>query len=355
MFKYVLIFTLSLCCVCHISVAHDEFPEGSIDCGHLSGDELEGYLHGHICKIPNEHPDRASDWVVNWGFFDYDPEIDDPYEKTQENWEKSGCVSTDEDGKKLYDHDCYNQYIREHGLTPTFEKQTDEDPSGKKSTTQGTDGLLGKRTKDVPGPRQLPPGIEGTTDFPPTTDITDIEYSHRTSSQLTITHVTTHTKPYFIKVFVLNNTGRFISTKNFLFVIEDISGEVKYQTMLRGEHTYFTPHGTARKCKAGDAYRNEKGICANNVFAICSYWAAKNWDQKQNPVQFIVGRFHKFGNKVNRYNPDTDIVKILYKNRHMKDPVLVAQFPEPVESEAPAAPMLQKGSMTTKWAALKQR
>ena len=372
MFKYVLVSIFALCCVCHISVAHDEFPSDSIDREHLSGDALKGYLHGHICKIPNTHPDRVSDWVVNWGYFDYDPEIDNPHEKAQANWEESGCVSTDADGNRVYDHDCYNQYIREQGLTPTSEKPTGEGPSGEgpskllPNELLRTDDLLGDRTEDVdteyvgPSPptdrRQIPKDTEITdtgtslpTEPEPITSVEPIDPTR--DMRLKITHITSHTKPYFIKVYVLNNTNGFIGAKDFIFVLEDGSGEIKYQAKSNNEQAYFTYQGVP--CHKDSHYRNEEGICANNAFAMRSYWAAKNWDVTKHAVRFAVGRFHKFGSKENRYNPDTDVVKILYQSRDMEAPVVIAQFPEPVE--VPAAPMLQKGSMATKWAVLKQR
>ena len=92
--------------------AHDDFVGGSTDREHLSGTALNGYLHGHKETV---------DGIVKTGFWDYDPDIDNAWEKTQANWEASGCITAD----GLYNHDCFNKYIKDHGLTPTKAKPKD--------------------------------------------------------------------------------------------------------------------------------------------------------------------------------------------------------------------------------------
>ena len=101
-----------------VCAAHDAWVSGSTDRQHLSGADLNNYLHGHKETVNG---------TVRTGYWDYDPDVDDATEKTQENWEASGCVTEDADGKKLYDHDCYNEWINDGNLEPT-EKEKPDNP-----------------------------------------------------------------------------------------------------------------------------------------------------------------------------------------------------------------------------------
>ena len=89
--------------------AHDDWVSGSTDRQHLSGADLKNYLHGHKETVNG---------TVRTGYWDYDPDVDDAWEKTQANWEASGCIT--EAG--LYDKDCYNKWIQQGNLEPTPKK-----------------------------------------------------------------------------------------------------------------------------------------------------------------------------------------------------------------------------------------
>ena len=125
-----------------ISFGHDDFPSGAMEKAHLSGDDLRGYLHGHIFKLSDAHnPSRVHSCKGFWG---YDPDVDDPVKKTQENWERSGCIT--EAG--LYDHDCFKKFIRDTGLEPTVivvppedtkKKKPDKPPGGEPRSPGGSD------------------------------------------------------------------------------------------------------------------------------------------------------------------------------------------------------------------------
>ena len=109
---YTLILLLFL--MASVCGAHDDWVSGSTDRQHLSGADLNNYLHGHK---------EIVDGTIRTGFWDYDPDVDNAWEKTQANWEASGCVTEDANGKKLYNHDCYNAWIKQGNLEPT-ENQT---------------------------------------------------------------------------------------------------------------------------------------------------------------------------------------------------------------------------------------
>ena len=98
--------------------AHDDWLSGSTDRQHLSGAGLKNYLHGHKETVNG---------TVRTGHWDYDPDVDDAWEKTKANWEASGCLTQDANGKKLYNHDCYNDWIRGGNLKPT-EKEKPDNP-----------------------------------------------------------------------------------------------------------------------------------------------------------------------------------------------------------------------------------
>ena len=136
-----------LCLLPAFCLAHDDFTKGSKDREHLSGDDLKGYLHGHSESVRNAP--GSNKWHTQTGFWDYDPDVDDANEKTAENWEASGCVKTDADGNKIYDHDCYNKFIKDGGLTPT--EPTPEQP---------IDPIKPKPKPPIEDERQ-PPIVEG--------------------------------------------------------------------------------------------------------------------------------------------------------------------------------------------------
>lgn len=146
-------------------LAHDDFIEGSKDREHLSGDDLKKYLHGHSESVRNAP--GSNKWHTQTSFWDYDPDIDDPNDKKEENWEASGCVTTDENGKKLYDHDCYNEFIKDGGLIRTDENPkppTGDKPKPKPKPPTGED-----KPKPKPKPpteEVIPPVEEDTSDKP---------------------------------------------------------------------------------------------------------------------------------------------------------------------------------------------
>ena len=109
---YTLILLLFL--MASVCGAHDAWVSGSTDRQHLSGADLKNYLHGHKETVNG---------TVRTGYWDYDPDVDDAWEKTKANWEASGCITQDANGKKLYNHDCYNAWIKQGNLEPT-ENQT---------------------------------------------------------------------------------------------------------------------------------------------------------------------------------------------------------------------------------------
>ena len=111
-------FILLLFLITSVCGAHDDWLSGSTDRQHLSGADLNNYLHGHKETV---------DGTVKTGFWDYDPDVDDHWEKIQTNWKASGCVTEDANGKKLYNHDCYNDWIRDGNLKPT-EKEKPDNP-----------------------------------------------------------------------------------------------------------------------------------------------------------------------------------------------------------------------------------
>ena len=108
---YTLILILSL--IASVCGAHDAWVSGSTDRQHLSGADLNNYLHGHKETVNG---------TVRTGYWDYDPDVDDAWEKTKANWEASGCLTQDANGNNLYDKDCYNDWIRDGNLKPTPKK-----------------------------------------------------------------------------------------------------------------------------------------------------------------------------------------------------------------------------------------
>ena len=125
---YALILMLSL--IASVCGAHDDWVSGSTDRQHLSGADLNNYLHGHKETV---------DGTIRTGFWDYDPDVDDAWEKTKANWKASGCVTEDANGKKLYNHDCYNDWIRDGNLEPT-ENQTPTNSPTQHSGCYGSGG-----------------------------------------------------------------------------------------------------------------------------------------------------------------------------------------------------------------------
>ena len=113
---YTLILLLFL--MASVCGAHDAWVSGSTDRQHLSGADLNNYLHGHKETVNG---------TVRTGYWDYDPDVDGHWEKIQANWQASGCVTEDANGKKLYNHDCYNDWIRDGNLKPT-EKEMPDNP-----------------------------------------------------------------------------------------------------------------------------------------------------------------------------------------------------------------------------------
>ena len=105
---YTLILILSL--IASVCGAHDAWVSGSTDRQHLSGADLKNYLHGHKETVNG---------TIRTGYWDYDPDVDDAWEKTKANWEASGCITK----TGLYDKDCYNKWIQQGNLEPT-ENQT---------------------------------------------------------------------------------------------------------------------------------------------------------------------------------------------------------------------------------------
>ena len=123
-------FILLLSLIASVCGAHDAWVSGSIDRQHLSGADLNNYLHGHKETV---------DGTIRTGFWDYDPDVDDAWEKTKANWKASGCVTEDANGKKLYNHDCYNDWIRDGNLEPT-ENQTPTNSPTQHSGCYGSGG-----------------------------------------------------------------------------------------------------------------------------------------------------------------------------------------------------------------------
>ena len=105
---YTLILILSL--MASVCGAHDDWLSGSTDRQHLSGADLNNYLHGHKETVNG---------TVRTGYWDYNPDVDNAWEKTKANWEASGCITK----AGLYDKDCYNKWIKQGNLEPT-ENQT---------------------------------------------------------------------------------------------------------------------------------------------------------------------------------------------------------------------------------------
>ena len=168
MFKYVFVLLIAIASVCH---AHEDWKSGSTDRSHLPDGELKGYLHGHSEVI---------DGTTHTGYWDFDPDADgDPWTKKQGNWEKSGCVSTDANGKKLYDHDCYNDWIKEGNLKPTSQGTTgggpggitDDDTTDDESTDDDSDDPTGDESDDPTGDESDDPTGDESDD--PTGDDSD--------------------------------------------------------------------------------------------------------------------------------------------------------------------------------------
>lgn len=347
--KNVLVVILALCGVCHIAIAHDDFPANSIDHEHLSSGELSGYLHGHKYKVRSDHLDPTSNWVVSTNFWGYDPDGEIPHsEQTQFNWEESGCLDTDENGNTLYDHDCFNDYIDETGLVvkpinpPT--EPIDEVLTKKKHSTEGLTKV--HPTEDLTSTESHTTGItdSGT---PPNFELGHTGLKIRKLPTLTITHIKVNKRPYILFLYIHNETGRFISVDHWSIAILDSEGEVR-RKMKIGRDSFLTPQGI--NCRRNKDYTYEDG-CANNKIGIASPKVIRDWDHQKHRVRIRVdGRIH-FAKKSNRYNPKTDSIQLIAND---KNRTVIATYSE-VEAEVAASPIAPVRKATIQWAKLKQR
>lgn len=312
--------------------AHDDFVEGSTDREHLSGAALGGYLHGHKETV---------DGIVKTGFWDYDPDIDDAWQKTQENWKASGCITAD----GLYNHDCFNKYIRDHGLTPTVVVPTPEDPMEKdkpkkpipKDPTGGTgDGIVpflddtGDPTFDKLGKRPRGVFLRASDTLP------DIE----------IVKIDLNRKPFFMAVYVKNATGRFLNIAQWSLALSNCQGAIKWKTGLQKTigPAILTPHGI-------NAKKRPEYEGANNLFVIGNKKAvdSQGWDYAAHgqPQFRKVLRLGKYGG----YTAG-DVLALIHPNGRV-----VSRFPEPGASAGkeclPASPQLIR-HITTTWGAIKR-
>lgn len=171
------------------------------------------------------------------------------------------------------------------------------------------------------------------------------DYAH-----INITHVEVHHNPYYLVVYVLNDSKRFNSMRGMLFVLETESGEVKHQIGLPSNR-FFTYQYPSRKHHP--EFVNDEGVHANNRFIMGSRKYMKTNGKPESGTRFKLAwsgwydRIHG----VARYDPDgeANVIKIV------KGDDVVAVYPEPaVEEPVSAAPALVKPKMTTTWGAMKR-
>ena len=148
-------------------------------------------------------------------------------------------------------------------------------------------------------------------------------------------------------VYVSNDTGKFVSLRNWMIQLLDCAGNTKWKKRLYktiGE-PILTPQGISPR-----KYPEYEG--ANNMFVIGSpkTVAFKGWDYKKygQPRFRQAVRLHKHGD----YN-EGDIFELVNP-----DGRVVSRFPEPGASAGkecvPASPRLIRRVATT-WAGLKGR
>ena len=166
--------------------------------------------------------------------------------------------------------------------------------------------------------------------------------------KLTITHIETYYRPYYIIVYVLNDSGRFASTNNMRVIMLDGEGNQKQSIALPRRDGSFTYQDV--NCRKHKSYISPDEVCTNNAFVVASAVAYKNWDYRKHTERFKVRAKFRFGSKSNRYNPDTDIVKLVYIQD--KEYVDIGIFPE---EEIAASPSMTVRKTAVTWAELKRR
>ena len=168
--------------------------------------------------------------------------------------------------------------------------------------------------------------------------------------KLTITHIETYYRPYYIIVYVLNDSGRFASTNNMRVIMLDGEGNQKQSIALPRRDGSFTYQDV--NCRKHKSYISPDEVCTNNAFVVASAVAYKNWDYRKHTERFKVRAKFRFGSKSNRYNPDSDIIKLVWIRDG--EAIVIAMFPD-LEVEVAAAPRAPMRKATITWAEIKKR
>ena len=165
--------------------------------------------------------------------------------------------------------------------------------------------------------------------------------------ELIITHIDIATKPYAVIVYAKNNTGKFIGLYRWRVRILDFDGKIKQSAIVKKGSSFTYQNVNCRKNKD---YLSDEGICSNNRFVIATQSAINRWDYREFPyIRFFAKAHGKFYKQVNRYNPDTDTIEIIWNDKMM---TVVATT---MKSEVMGAPPMPKGNLATSWANIKRR
>ena len=405
MFKYVFVLLIAIASVCH---AHEDWKSGSTDRKHLPDGELRGYLHGHSEVI---------DGTTHTGYWDFDPDADgDPWTKKQGNWEKSGCVSTDANGKKLYDHDCYNDWIKEGNLKPTSQDTTgggttgggpggitdddttdddSDDPTGDESddpTGDESDDPTGDESDDPTGDESDDPTGDESDD-PTGDERNNLDIVRDTSNQRFVPQKPTvhppmitewmlidtgRSRPQWIELYNWNNSAVNLNGYTFVYATYQHSTRWTFHTITLSD---FVIPAKSAVILTSHSTRYSNGIDSEQIYLLnCGYVLKSGWaliDATGTEVYRIGRAFKEYGEDTTLHNPllsDPALVnpgvewdwrnkRVSYKRYPSNEPEQGEYYygnPNDVSSpgyfeSARAAPTLILPKTTGIWAELKKR